>query len=83
MREYIVWRVRDRQIDWFSLQDGNYELLSGDEAGIIRSTIFPGLWLAISDVLAGNMMQVLAVRQQGIASSEHAEFVQKISLNIA
>ncbi|HIK30159.1 MAG TPA: Uma2 family endonuclease [Oscillatoriales cyanobacterium M59_W2019_021] len=78
VREYVVWRVRDRQIDWFSLQEGNYELLSSDGDGIIRSAIFPGLWLAVADLLEGNMMRVLAVLQQGIASSEHQEFVREL-----
>ncbi|MGB5899076.1 MAG: Uma2 family endonuclease [Geitlerinemataceae cyanobacterium] len=78
VREYLVWRVRDRQIDWFSLQEGNYELLSSDGDGIIRSIVFPGLWLAVSALLEGNMMEVLAVLQQGINSLEHQEFVREL-----
>ncbi|MGB7060637.1 MAG: hypothetical protein WBD58_23245, partial [Geitlerinemataceae cyanobacterium] len=69
---------RDRQIDWFSLQEGNYELLSSDGDGIIRSIVFPGLWLAVSALLEGNMMEVLAVLQQGINSLEHQEFVREL-----
>ena len=28
VREYIVWRVQDRQIDWFVLREGQYDRLS-------------------------------------------------------
>ena len=43
--EYLVWRVIDREIDWFVLREGQFEKLSPDDDGILRSTIFPGLWL--------------------------------------
>ena len=46
VREYLVWRVIDREIDWFVLREGQFEKLSPDNDGILRSTIFPGLWLA-------------------------------------
>lgn len=79
IQEYIVWQVFDRKVDWFSLQDGDYVSLPIDENGVIRSRVFPGLWLAVEDLLAGNMVQVLAVLQAGLAASEHAAFVQRLS----
>ena len=33
VREYVVWRVIDRAIDWFELRDGAYVLREPDEAG--------------------------------------------------
>jgi hypothetical protein len=42
--------------------------------GIIRSEVFPGLWLAPAALLAGDLLRVLAVLQQGLASPEHAAF---------
>ena len=45
VREYLVWRVLDRQIDWFVLREGRFVKLSPADDGILRSTIFPGLWL--------------------------------------
>lgn len=45
VQEYLVWRVFEQQIDWFELQDEEYVPLPIDEQ-IIRSRIFPGLWLA-------------------------------------
>jgi Uma2 family endonuclease len=53
VQEYIVWRTLDREIDWFSLQDGEYIRLKLDENGIIESQVFTGLWLAVEAMLSG------------------------------
>lgn len=79
VKEYIVWQVLDQTINWFYLDKGEYLKLPIDSNGIIRSRIFPGLWLAVAPVLAGNMQHVLAVLQQGVQSPEHAAFVQKLA----
>ncbi len=44
-----------------------------------RSQVFPGLWLAVNDLLSGNMGRVLAVLQEGLAAPEHTVFVQQRS----
>jgi Uma2 family endonuclease len=44
VREYVVWRVLEREIDWFVLREGRYEKLPLD-GGLFRSEVFPGLWL--------------------------------------
>jgi hypothetical protein len=74
VREYIVWRVRDQAIDWFALKQGQYEKLPADSEGIIRSDVFPGLWLHVPAMLAGDMAQVLGVLEQGVLTKEHADF---------
>jgi Uma2 family endonuclease len=71
IKEYMVWQVFDQKLDWFYLEDGEYVLLPVDEDGVIRSRVFPGLWLAVDDLLAGNMIKVLSVLQEGLASPEH------------
>ena len=70
VQEYIVWRTLDREIDWFSLQDGEYIQLELDENGIIRSQVFPGLWLAVEAMLSGSMADVLEVLRSGLNSSD-------------
>ena len=77
--EYIVWQVFDRKVDWFCLEEGDYVSLPVDADGTIRSRVFPGLWLAVEDLLAGNMLRVLAVLQAGLAAAEHEIFVQQLS----
>lgn len=59
VKEYIVWRTLDRQIDWFILNNGKYELLEPDESGIIRSQEFGGLWLDVNAILSNDMSVVL------------------------
>jgi Uma2 family endonuclease len=75
VREYIVWRVLDREIDWFVLDLGRYEPLRPATDGLLRSRVFPGLWLDPAALIRGDLATVLAVVQQGLSSPEHADFV--------
>lgn len=79
VREYLVWRVLDQEIDWFVLRDGQYEHQSPGADGFLHSAVFPGLWLDPAAVLRGDLATVLAVVQQGIASPEHAAFLRRLS----
>jgi Uma2 family endonuclease len=79
VREYIVWRTEDGEIDWFRLEDGHYIKAAPDEQGIIESQTFPGLRLATTALLAGDLARVLAELQTGLSSAEHAAFVQKLA----
>lgn len=78
VREYVVWRVYDRAIDWFVLRDSNYERLPLDAQGHYRSVVFPGLWLDPNALIAGDMVKVMQVLQQGLATPEHAAFVARL-----
>lgn len=79
VQEYIVWQVFEQKLDWFSLQNEEYVPLVANEQGVIGSQVFPGLWLAVAELLAGNMQQVLAVLQAGLNSAEHQGFVQRLA----
>jgi Uma2 family endonuclease len=78
VREYLVWRVLDRQIDWFVLRGERYERIAPAPDGTLRSTVFPGLWLDTAALLRGDLSTVLAVVQQGLSSPEHAEFAARL-----
>lgn len=78
VREYLVWRTRDGEIDWFRLDEGEYAPIACDEGGIVKSEVFPGLWLDRAAILRRDLPRVFAVLQEGIASPEHATFVQAI-----
>ncbi|MBE9079857.1 Uma2 family endonuclease [Romeria aff. gracilis LEGE 07310] len=78
VQEYIVWRTLEGQLDWFVLEADDYQAQRPDEQGIVRSRIFPGLWLAVSALLAGDMVTVLSVLQQGVNSSEHQAFMRSL-----
>jgi Uma2 family endonuclease len=79
VQEYIVWSVYDHQLQWLRLEAGQYVPMTPDEDGVIRSRVFPDLWLDVEALLKGDMAQVLATLQQGLASSEHADFVKQLS----
>jgi Uma2 family endonuclease len=78
VREYLVWRVLDRQIDWWKLKDGVYERLPIDDDHVIRSEVFPGLWLASLAMVTGDLRHVLDVLGVGLADPSHAAFVAKL-----
>ncbi len=78
VREYLVLRTRDAAIDWFALREGSYEPLPLDEAGLLRSEAFPGLWLNPAALLEGDLAGVLQAGQLGIASLEHLAFVDHL-----
>ena len=78
VQEYLVWRVYDRQFDWFKLTDGEYIQLEPNPEGITCSQIFPGLWLDKTALLTGDLAKVLAILQQGLATSDQQTFVEKL-----
>ncbi len=78
VREYVIWRVLDREIDWFVLREGRYEELPRDAAGLYRSEVFPGLWLDPAAMVRGDLAAVLDTLQQGLATAEHASLVERL-----
>jgi Uma2 family endonuclease len=74
-RESLVWRVEDETILWFALRGERFDSLLPDENGIVRSEVFPGLWLDAPALLRGDLEAVVQIGQGGIASPEHAAFV--------
>jgi Uma2 family endonuclease len=69
VKEYIVWRTFDREVDWFVLEDGKYVTMAPDRSGILCSHEFAGLWLDVTQLLAGNMQMVLQTLNEGMKSA--------------
>ncbi len=78
VREYVVWRVLDGEIDWFVNRGGRFERMTPSADGILRSTVFPGLWIDPAALARGDLAAAFAVLQQGLNSPEHAEFVARL-----
>lgn len=78
VQEYLVWLVRDREFRWYQLQAGRYALQAPNPEGVLTSTVFPGLWLAVEPLLSGHLAAVFQILQQGIATPMHSEFVQRL-----
>jgi Uma2 family endonuclease len=79
VQEYLVWQVHEHRLDWWRLQEGSYVPLQADTRGIVRSVVFPGLWLATSALLEGHLADVLATLQAGLAAPEHQVFREQLS----
>ena len=79
VQEYIIWRTREKRIDWFELADGEYRQLPSDRAGVLRSRAFPGLRLAVRSLLEGDLADALAELDKGLRSPEHREFITRLA----
>jgi Uma2 family endonuclease len=78
IREYIICRVLDAQVNWYVLHNGKYEKLTPSADGTLRSPTFPGLWLEPDALFHGDLASLFKTLEQGLASPEHAEFVTRI-----
>lgn len=78
VREYLLWRTDDRALDWRVFEDEEFQPLRAEPDGILRSRVFPGLWLDAAAALAGDGPRVLRALQAGLASPEHAAFVARL-----
>ena len=79
VQEYVVWRTQERRIDWFELADGDYRPLPADDAGVVRSRVFPGLRLAVSALLSGDLAAALRELQAGLDADEHRRFAARLA----
>ncbi|MBI2195123.1 MAG: Uma2 family endonuclease [Planctomycetes bacterium] len=66
--EYLVIALRHSQVFWFLARQGKFRALPPGPHGILRSQVFPGLWLDPAALLRGDMARVLEVLQQGLGS---------------
>ena len=77
--EYLVWRTSDKAIDWFALQAGRYVRLEPDAEGIIKSQVYPGLWLDWAGLVRGDLKTVARILQRGTETPEHLAFVENLA----
>jgi Uma2 family endonuclease len=75
VREYLVMRTDDAEVDWFVLRRGAFEVLSPAADGLVRSESFPGLWLDVAALLRQDPTALRAGVVAGTATAAHAEFV--------
>jgi Uma2 family endonuclease len=78
VREYVVWRVQDRAVDWFILRAGRYDRLPLSASGLYQSEVLPGLWLDPAALVAGDRAALARVTQQALATPEHVAFVARL-----
>jgi hypothetical protein len=71
--------VHAQQVFWFRLRAGKFHDVRPQRDGILRSKVFPGLWLDPTALLKLERDTVLRVVREGLASAEHQAFVQKLA----
>jgi Uma2 family endonuclease len=76
--EYVVWRISDAAIDYFAFDGADYVRVAPDELGVIRSRVFPGLWLNVPALIARDLKAVAATVEAGLATPEHAAFAASL-----
>jgi Uma2 family endonuclease len=78
VKEYLVWRTRQKEIDCFVNREGQFEATKFDQ-NILKSEVFPGLWIDINALVAGLLEKVHATLAAGLADPSHAKFKRKLA----
>jgi hypothetical protein len=79
VKEYLTVLLEDEDVRWHRLVAGKYRTLAPGDDAILRSVVFPGLWLNVPALLAGDAAGLLATLQEGLGSKEHGEFVKRLA----
>ena len=78
VREYIVVALRSQKVFWFVLEDESFVERPFGPDGLIRSTVFPGLWFDPVSLLSEDKARARRAIRKGLASPEHAAFVAEL-----
>ncbi|MBY0507355.1 MAG: Uma2 family endonuclease [Bryobacteraceae bacterium] len=79
VQEYVVAATRKEQLLWLVRSPDGFVPLEPEADGVIRSPGFPGLWLDVAALWRRDKRRVVAVLQQGLATPEHAAFVERLA----
>src|SRR6184192_172659 len=77
VREYLAWITGEKRLLWWELREEKYQEISPSADGLLKSLVFPGLWLDTVALLRGDMKGVLTALRKGLDSPEHGAFVAK------
>jgi Uma2 family endonuclease len=77
--EYVVIAIDPDEIRWFRLEKGVMTEQSAGTDSLYRSSVFPGLWLDPSALIAGDTKRQRDVVSAGCETPEHADFVAKLA----
>jgi Uma2 family endonuclease len=80
VRESVTALVEEERILWREVDGYGWRDITADGAGILRSRVFPGLWLDEAAMWRRDLAQVLDVLGQGMASAEHVGFAQSLAV---
>jgi len=75
--EYLTWITSERRVVWWQLRQGEYEEIAVDADGLLKSSVFPGLWLDTKALVRGDLKAVLGALRRGLESPEHDAFLAR------
>jgi Uma2 family endonuclease len=75
--EYLVLDVQRGQVHWFDLRTDEAVTIAAD--GVVRSLVFPGLWIDTAALLAREINRLADCLDRGLASPEHKRFVEELA----
>lgn len=73
--EYLAWITGEQRVIWWELREAEYQEITPAPDGLLKSGVFPGLWLDTSALLRGDLKAVLSTLRLGLESPEHTAFV--------
>ena len=76
--EYLIVMVKPKSVVWYTRGKSGFRELAPDAEGLLKSRVFPGLWLDPAGVFERSKKRLRAMLEQGLASPEHAAFVNKL-----
>jgi hypothetical protein len=79
VNEYVAVLVSEQEVRWHRLVAGAYQVIPAPPDGVLRSQVFPGLWLDGAALLHHDSARLLATLHQGLASPEHQAFVASLA----
>jgi len=82
VQEYITVLVQRSLVIWRRLVAGEWVELQPDAAGLLRSVVFPGLWLDPAALLRKDIPRLTAVLRQALKSPEHRRFVETLAKKV-
>jgi Uma2 family endonuclease len=75
VREYLTWITGQRRLVWWELREGEFQEIIPLADGVLKSAVFPGLWLDVPALLRDDKKAVLAMLRQGLDSPDHRAFL--------
>jgi len=79
VREYITVEAFGQRLIWRVLENGSYVAQTLLTDGVLRSQVFPGLWLDVAAFWANDRAKMLAVLNAGLSSEDHRRFVERLA----
>lgn len=79
--EYLTVLLQPQRIIWRRLTRGRYSEIEPGEDGILRSRVFPGLWLD-PGAIWNPKKSIRRALERGLKTPEHAAFARKLASQV-